>query len=250
MSPLPSKFIFLKCNESSFLEIRLPLLHPHVTILPQSHQPRLWNCPPPFFLRVGERPSGFITLLSNNSSIRCFSPVVTVYPQSTPRHFSRSHQWSHKAPQWDRWLHCPLSSSVKSPPPVGQYSQVQGTLFSTGHCNHPSLYCVPGAHYSPLTLPLRILVKRETIRFEPVPSKQQAYLCLRLPCFPPQQVCRSSSLLSLPPIPAALAPTPPSLHRLPSCFCPLASLLGQCPFKCNFSVGYLNFSNFPRKNTQ
>lgn len=78
-------------------------------MFPFSPSPTSPDCgidPQPFFLLVGEQPSGFITLLSNNSSIHCFSPVVTVYPQSTQRRFSCSHQWSRRAPQWDRTAGC------------------------------------------------------------------------------------------------------------------------------------------------
>ena len=95
----------------------------------------------------------------------------------------------------------------------------------------------------PLTLYLMILVRRETIGFEPAFFKEQVYLGVHSPCFPAHCVLLLSSQRCLPYGP--LSPTPPLL------LCPLANLLGPCSFKYTFPFCDLNFSfDVLHKNTQ
>ena len=86
----------------------------------------------------------------------------------------------------------------------------------------------------PLTLYLMILMRRETIGFEPAFFKEQVYLGVHSPFFPAHWVLFLSSQRCLPYAP--LSPTPPLL------LCPLANLLGPCSFKYTFPFCDLNFS--------
>ena len=88
--------------------------------------------------------------LSNNPSTHFFPPVATVYPQFSQWHFSCMHQWSHKAS-----IETGCDGSIAHYPHQWNYPHwwVSALMhwvhpFPQAITNSPSLYCVPGTHYS------------------------------------------------------------------------------------------------------